>query len=631
MGLWKTSTILIGGLSLVCSARSFAGGASDDDPKKPPAATRDWHTQSNPEQVRVTHVALDLTVDFPSKTLGGTATLDFKRQPGCPDGAPLKLDTDGLQIQSVAASAGGKEFGKVHHALGPKDKIRGRALTISIQAGMDRIRIAYRTTPESRALQWLDPSSTAGGKHPFVCTQSQSILARTWIPLQDTPGVRVTYSATIHAPLGLRALMSADAKGRDGQTFRWEMPQPIPSYLIALVVGDLEFRPLGEHTGVYAEPKVLEEAATEFKDTERMFQKAEALFGKYRWGERYDLVVMPPGFPYGGMENPKLTFVTPTIIAGDGSLVSVVAHELSHSWSGNLVTNSTWSGFWINEGFTTFSERRIIEELYGRDRAVMHAQIGLQGLRKELKNAPANDQVLDVDLVDRDPDEMVNSIPYEKGNLFLKTLEHAFGRARFDAFLRGYFDHFAFRSITTAELEQYLRDHLFNTDPKAAATIDVHAWLYEPGLPAGYPEPQSERLAEVDAQARQWIKGTVATKDLEAGRWTTDEWLRFLRGLPENLSTQRMAELDTAFRLSQSRNAEILFAWLFLSIKADYQVAEPRLETFLTTIGRGKFIRPLYKALADKDKKRARGLFDRNQSFYHAVVRDAIARELTKP
>jgi aminopeptidase N len=408
------------------------------------------------------------------------------------------------------------------------------------------------------------------------------------------------------------------------------MPQPIPSYLIALVVGDLEFRPLGEHTGVFADPRVIDDAAAEFQDTERMFATAEALFGAYRWGKRYDLVVMPLGFPYGGMENPKLTFVTPTIIAGDRSLVSVVAHELSHSWSGNLVTNATWSDFWINEGFTTYGERRIIEALYGRDRAVMQFLIGLQELRKELGTAGKNDQVLHVDLTNRDPDEIVHSIPYEKGALFLTTLERAFGRARFDAFLRGYFDHFAFRSITTAALEQYLNDHLLNLDAQAASAIDLHAWLYEPGLPAGFPEPHSERLARVEALARQWVNGTASTKDFQAEDWTTDEWLRFLHGLPDNLATPRMAELDTVFRLTQSQNAEILFAWLELAIKANYQAAEPRLETFLATVGRGRFVRPLYKALAVKDTVRARRLFERNRSFYHPIVRDSIARELAK-
>ena len=312
------------------------------------------------------------------------------------------------------------------------------------------------------------------------------------------------------------------------------MPQSIPSYLIALAVGDLEFRPLGEHTGVYAEPKVVDAAAEEFKDTERMLKAAEMLFGKYRWG-RYDIVVMPPAFPFGGMENSKLTFVTPTIITGDGSLVNVVAHELAHSWSGNLVTNATWSDFWINEGFTTYGERRIVEEIYGRDRAVMQALIGLQALQKKLTSADPRDQSLYVDLERRDPDESLSIVPYEKGALFLKTLEQAFGRPRLDAFLREYFSHFAFRSITTAELEQYLRDHLFNTDPAAAAAIELHTWLYKPGLPPSYAELKSERLAKVEALARQWVNGPVATKALETGQWTTDEWLRLCAGCRKTL------------------------------------------------------------------------------------------------
>jgi hypothetical protein len=456
--------------------------------------------------------------------------------------------------------------------------------------------------------------------------------ARSWIPLQDSPGVRVTYEATIRVPGPLRAVMSADRlEGDRAGLFRFRMPQAIPPYLIALAVGELEFRPLGERTGVFAEPSVVGRAAGEFADTEAMVRAVETRFGPYRWG-RYDLLVLPPSFPFGGMENPKLTFATPTILAGDRSLVSLVAHELAHSWSGNLVTNATWSDFWLNEGFTTYLERRIIEDLYGPDRAVMEAVLGLGELREELAEKPPRDQVLHVDLSGRDPDDGMTRIPYEKGALFLATLEHRFGRARFDPFLRGYFDHFAGRSLTTAEFERYLDEHLLETDRAAAEGLDVHAWLYEPGLPGGYPVPRSTRFERVEETARGWLEGRIETSALDTRDWSTHEWLRFLQTLPPTLAADRLAELDARFHLTDTGNAEVAHQWLLMAIRARYAPADARLEAFLTTIGRRKFLVPLYGELikTPEGSARARNLYQRARPFYHPIAAETIDRLLAK-
>ena len=374
------------------------------------------------------------------------------------------------------------------------------------------------------------------------------------------------------------------------------MSRPIPAYLVALAVGDLAFRPLGTRTGVWAEPSMVEKAAYEFADTEKMIEATEKRFGPYRWG-RYDLLVLPPSFPFGGMENPRLTFATPTILAGDRSLVALVAHELAHSWSGNLVTNATWRDFWLNEGFTVYLERRIVEDVYGPERARIEAVLGIQELRDEMSRLPEPDQILHVNLDGRDPDDGMTQVPYEKGALLLTELERAFGRTRFDAFLLGYFDRHAFQSITTADFLDDLNANLLSFDPSAASKIDLDAWIEKPGLKVAYVEPTSERLDAVEKASSDWVAGRSAASGLSTSAWSTQEWLRFLRGLPVDLSVEKMTELDAAFGLTRRENAEVAALWLLMSVRSGYHPADARIEAFLTSIGRRKFLMPLYREM----------------------------------
>ncbi|WP_406700544.1 M1 family metallopeptidase [Singulisphaera sp. Ch08] len=613
-------------------------------------AERDLHSLGNPEQVRVSRVELDLSVDFEKKELQGTATLAFRRMPGCPPGTPLDLDTRDLKIERVTAGGNDDAMHEVRFELGHEaanparpeselkwERLLGTRLRIFVPDQATRVQVTYRTAPTASALQWLDPPRTAGRKKPFLFTQSEAIHARSWIPLQDSPGVRITYAATIHVPEGLSAVMSADhlagQAGQAGQAgARFEMTQPIPPYLIALAVGDLAFRALSPRTGTYAEPSVVAAAASEFVDTEAMIKAVETRFGPYRWG-RYDLLVLPPSFPFGGMENPKLTFATPTILAGDRSLVSLVAHELAHSWSGNLVTNATWRDFWLNEGFTVYLERRIVEDVFGPDRAAMEAVLGLRELREELAAFPPRDQVLHIDLSDRDPDDGMTRIPYEKGALFLTTIEHAFGRERFDAFLRAYFDHFAFQSITTAEFERYLQDQLLQTDPAAAAKLNVQAWLHEPGLPPGFPEPKSSRFTVVATAAQDWIDGKSSAEQLATQGWSTHEWLHFLQALPLELPPEKMTALDKAFALTATGNSEITQQWLLMAIRNHYSPADARIEEFLTSIGRRKFLMPLYGELKKtaEGTTRARAIYAKARPFYHPIAVESVDRLLGTP
>ncbi|HWP54369.1 MAG TPA: M1 family metallopeptidase, partial [Pyrinomonadaceae bacterium] len=413
---------------------------------------------------------------------------------------------------------------------------------------------------------------------------------------------------------------------RDGD-YRFRMQQPIPSYLIALAVGDLRFKPLSPRTGVYAEPSVIDLAARELSDTEKMVIATERLYGPYRWG-RYDILVLPPSFPYGGMENPRLTFATPTILAGDKSLVSLVAHELAHSWSGNLVTNATWRDFWLNEGFTVYLERRILEAVYGRGREEMEAALGLRDLKDELANLEDRDEILHIDLKGRDPDDGSTDIPYEKGALFLRHLEQTFGRAQFDRFLQSYFNHFAFQSITTDQFVAYLKQNLLDSNPALAAKVPIDEWINQPGLPASAPQPTSTAFARVEEQARLWLRGQVTATKIPTADWTTQEWLHFLKTVQDEVSTgsvsaaDRMVELDKAFHLTRSGNSEIAFQWLLMSIRNRYEPANQRLEEFLTTIGRRKFIKPLYEELAKtpEGKERALAIYRRARPTYHPIA-----------
>jgi leukotriene-A4 hydrolase len=621
-------------LGLYMADTPQAGAPGPEDQARASRVATDPHSFGNLDQVRVQHVFLDLTVDFEHRTLDGTATLDIVRQQGCPADAPLVLDSRGLAIGEVSlrqSNSTARAFTRTTFKLDPADLILGSRLTIKLSPSADQVRIQYQTAPSAGALQWLEPSLTAGKAKPFLFTQSQAIHARSWIPLQDSPGVRVTFAATIRVPKGMRALMAAESRTAPGDVseglFHFVMQQPVPSYLIALAVGDLAFQPIGPRTGVWAEPSVVAGAAHEFADVEHMVESAEKQFGRYRWG-RYDILVLPASFPFGGMENPRLTFATPTVLAGDRSLVSLIAHELAHSWSGNLVTNATWRDFWLNEGFTTYIERRIVEDIYGRDQADMEAVLGLADLREELDRLPEKDQVLHVDLSGRDPDDGMNEIPYEKGSLFLLTLEQAFGRERFDAFLKAYFNEHAFQSITTAEFVAFLRARLLSQAPPGGQAIDLDAWLEHPGLPVIFAEPKSSRLVAIDQIAKNWLLGSVATGGPGAGGWSTQEWVRFLQALSERISVERMTELDRAFGLTARGNSEIAHQWLLLSIRNNYAPAFPRLESYLTSIGRRKLVLPLYRALlaAADGRVRALAIYTKARPTYHPITVDSIDR-----
>jgi len=584
---------------------------------------KDVHSFANSDEVVVKHLVLDLSVNFESKTLSGkaTLTLDHKKKTN-----NLILDTRDLTIEKITLDE--KET-PAKFSLGEEVKFLGKPLTVTITPKTKSVTIYYSTSPNAAALQWLEPSQTAGKEKPFLFTQSQAILARTWVPCQDGPGVRMTYSATIRTDPDLLAVMSAagntGTKSSDG-VYHFEMKQPIPSYLLALAVGDLEFRSLGNRSGVYAEPSMLEKSAYEFADLEKMISAAEALYGPYRW-ERYDLLVLPPSFPFGGMENPRLTFATPTILTGDRSLVALVAHELAHSWSGNLVTNANWNDFWLNEGFTVYFEHRIMEKVYGSDYSEMLATLTLKNLKATIKELgeTSPDTRLKLDLTGRDPDDGMTDIAYNKGYFFLRLCEETAGREKWDAFLKKYFDENAFKPMTTEKFVAYLEKNLIDKESKLKAGLNINDWIYTVGLPANCPQPHSDEFAKVTAQLDAWKNGTPAPL-LDTKGWTTHHWLYFLSNLPDSLRLEKLIELDYAFYFTRSGNSEILCEWFQHCIKANYETAYGPMKNFLMNIGRRKFLKPLYTELAKTPEGKAWALevYEKARPGYHSVSYNTI-------
>jgi leukotriene-A4 hydrolase len=577
----------------------------------------DPHSYFDDAQPRTRSWRLRLEADFERKILSGELVLVLDDAAG----GALDLDTKGLTIRAATASGAAVPF-----ALGPEEAILGRRLRLTLPAGTRELTIAYETGPGSVGLQWLSPEQTAGGKRPFLFSQCQAIHARTVLPCQDSAAARVTYEAEITVPVGLTAVMSAgpagDAPAGPGKRkFSFKMPQAIPSYLFALAVGELQGRDLSPRSRVWAEPATAAQAAWEFEGVEEMIRAAESLFGPYDW-DRFDMLVLPPSFPYGGMENPRMTFLTPTLLAGDRSLVDVVAHELAHSWTGNLVTNATAEHFWLNEGFTVWAERRILKALRGEEAAALSWAVGQKELEAALERFSDKPELtrLRTHLSGVDPDDAFSVVPYEKGARFVAALEQAAGAAAFDVFVKRYMARFRFQSITTEDFCAFVEASF----PGLLAKVGAPAWLDQPGLPADAPRFTSRRLTELSSLAEGWADGR-RPDPAEAARWTPGEMLVYLQRLPRKMSREDCAALDAALGLSGRGNHELLVSWLCLATASGYDSVHPRVRALLSTVGRMKYVRPLYQALGETPSGRAlaREVFARAAPTYHALTRRA--------
>jgi aminopeptidase N len=589
------------------------------------AFAADPHSYAQPDAVKVTHLDLDLKLDFGKRELAGNATLklDWKDAKA----KDLVLDTRDLKIASVDAVDASGKTSSLKFALAPRDKELGSKLTIQAPAHPASVRIAYTTVPEASGLQWLTPDQTADKKQPFMFSQSESIHARSWVPLQDSPAIRFTYDAHVRAPKEVRVVMSAinNAKHPLDGDFTFDQPHPIPSYLLAIAAGDIAVKETGPRSAVYAEPSIVGKAAHEFEDTEKLIATTEQLYGPYAWG-RYDILVLPPSFPFGGMENPNMTFATPTVLVGDKSLVSLVSHELAHSWSGNLVTSAAWRDIWLNEGFTTYVQGRITEAVYGKTLADEEALLSARELQKTIGDMPTNSQKLTPDARGVGADDSLSSVAYDKGSWFLRTLEQRFGRENFDAYLKGYFAHFAFQSIDTDTMFTYLKANLLDKYPGKMSEAEARAWIWQPGIPKDAPLPTSARFDGIDKQRTDFLAGKLSADKLDAKTWNTQEWMYFLDRMPDVAPLPKIKEIDAAWHLTGTPNAEIGMRWYAHAIAAGDKDVWTAAAEHMTRIGRLYLTTPVYRAFARTPEGLAfaKETYAKAKSGYHPMTQQAV-------
>jgi leukotriene-A4 hydrolase len=608
-------------ISLLLLSIAFATSCQKKETESNHKIVEDAHSFSKPNEAVAKHLDLDIKVDFDTQTISGKASWEIDN---ITKGTEIIFDENTLNITKVTLGDDEKE---TKFELGTAVEFHGKPLRIAIEPNTTKVNIYYNTTKDGVALQWLKPEQTADKKHPFVFSQGESIWSRTWIPCQDSPGIRFTYNAKVTVPKDLMALMSAvnPQQKNDTGVYTFKQDKAIPSYLMAIAVGDIEFKSIDNRTGVYAEHSVIDKAKWEFAKLGDMVVAAEKLFGPYRWG-RYDVIVLPPSFPFGGMENPNLTFLTPTVLAGDRSLTSLLAHELGHSWSGNLVTNATWDDIWLNEGFTTYVEHRIGEEVFGINEAKMQDVLSRKVLEMNMedmgKDSP--DTKLKANTKGKNPDDGLSDIPYEKGYAFLQTIEAAVGREKFDAFITGYFKAHSFQSITTEDFVDYFNKNLIKGDKALAAKIRLDDWIYKPGIPSNVINPVSEDFNAIDNIQKTWR--TTGIKDLSQKIKSTNEKQHFIDYLPADLTVSEMSAIDKEFNFTNGGNFVVRRQWFIIAIKHHYKFAYPAIENFLTSYSRTYSLMPLYKEMVKTPEGKiwAKQIYSKAKSGYHATTIVAI-------
>ncbi|XP_061124778.1 leukotriene A-4 hydrolase isoform X1 [Syngnathus typhle] len=608
------------------------------------------------------HLNLSLHVDFESRVIHGTVALTMEALEE--RFSSLTLDTRDLKIASVSANGQAASF-----TMGPKHSFKGTPLEITLPFDLSRgqhtiVEVTYQTSPTAPALQWLTPQQTAGKKLPYLFSQCQAHHCRSMLPCQDTPAIKHTYYAQVSVPKDLVAAMSALPDGQrvdpgdaNRTIFRFRQNVAMPSYLIALVVGALESRQIGPRSRVWSEAEYVDRAAFEFSEvrppplagspplakrrstlqTEVMLKTAEDLAGPYVWGH-YDILVLPPSFPYGGMENPCLTFATPTLLAGDKSLSNVIAHEISHSWTGNLVTNETWEHFWLNEGHTVYLERMIGRRLEGEAFRQFKAMGGWKDLQDSVSTFGATNPLTKLipSLRDVDPDDAFSSVPYEKGFALLYHLEELLGGPEvFMGFVKSYIQMFAYRSVTTEQWKDFLFTY-FKDKVDVLNKVDWNAWMFSPGMPPLKPHYDTTLADACITLCQRWVQ--AGERDLsgfgasDVDELSSHQLVEFLSLLlqEEPLPLSHVKKMQEVYHLNACMNSEVRFRWLRLCVRSRWEEAVPAAFRMATEQGRMKFTRPLFRELFNFEKYREEAVrvFLNHRAAMHPVTSGLVAKDL---
>ena len=583
----------------------------------------DPHSYTDLRQGQIKHINFRLVVDFVERCIKVHADYLMAE----PVSGSLFLDTRDLKITRVY-----RDDQEILWEIDQHDSILGDRLHLKDLDGLSEFTLEMTTSPGASALQWVTPMQTAGGEHPFLYSQCQAIHARSIFPCQDSPSVRFTYEAIVEVQRPLVAVMAAEHLGTehsgDTSLYRYRMPQPIPSYLFGIAVGNIAFEELGPHTGVYSEPEILESAAWEFADNEKKLVEAEKLFGPYLW-DRYDVLILPPSFPYGGMENPRLTFLTPTCILGDRSRANLVSHELAHAWTGNLVTNATWEDFWLNEGWTTYAESRITEVLEGEDYSQLYALIRRKIMLKVMERfgMDSDKTCLKYSQTGIDPDEVFSVIPYEKGSSFVLQLEKSVGREVFDAFIKKYIATFSFQSLTTKAFVSFLEQEL----PEAIERVDIDEWLYAPGFPESAPALSSSLFDEVKASVDAYESGAFPDGH-QIADWIPDQIRLFLLMLPERMPAEDCRHIERIFNLKDNRNYFMMNRFYQICVQSGYEDVLPGIERMVGSDGRMVTLAMIFRTMVKEEwtRDKARSMFERHRERHHPTTVAIIERILSK-
>ncbi|KAK3906440.1 peptidase family M1-domain-containing protein [Staphylotrichum tortipilum] len=604
------------------------------------APVRDPNTQSNYDAWRTRHTMADFAVDFAAKCLRGSVVIELESQTDRAS-TEIILDSSFVDVADITLNAAPSKW-EVKDRTGPS----GSPVHIAVPDGAGKgevvkLGIQLATTDKCTALQWLSPAQTSNKKAPFMFSQCQAIHARSIFPCQDTPDVKSTYDFVIRSPHVVVAsgvpLPEATEAAGDDKIYKFRQNVPIPSYLFALASGDIASAPIGRCSSVCTGPNELKASQWELEDDmDKFLDAAEKIVFPYRWGE-YNVLVLPPSFPYGGMENPIFTFATPTIISGDRQNIDVIAHELAHSWSGNLVTNGSWEHFWLNEGWTVYLERRILASIHNNNAYFdFSAIIGWKHLEMSVEEFGADHEYTKLCINHKgiDPDDAFSSVPYEKGFHFIYSLDRLVGRENFDKFIPHYFAKWANKSLDSYEFKQTFLD-FFSTPEYASlqgklAEIDWEGRFYTPGLP---PKPEFDTsLVDVCFQlAGKWKQKDFSPSSSDTSSWTGNQVLVFLnlvQNFEEPLTVEQSQSMGKVYGLADSKNVELKAAYYQIAMRAKDTSAYPGIVELLGEVGRMKFVRTLFRSLTKVDRDLAVKTFEKNRDFYHPICRALVEKDL---